>query len=172
MCISVAVVVIVVVSSGVHQPQTFVTVSEHVCGCHVCGRGQIFRKEPFFHGHDNYDQLVKIVKVLGTDDLYSYLEKYDLELDPHIEELFGGCVCVSLRWRRALLCLRECCCESPPSIALRCSVAHPKRPWAKFINSENAHLAKPETLDFIDKLLRCGDGPCSGVCACVWYQRV
>ena len=24
--------------------------------------GMIFRKEPFFHGHDNYDQLVKIVK--------------------------------------------------------------------------------------------------------------
>jgi len=28
--------------------------------------GMIFRKEPFFHGHDNYDQLVKIAKVLGT----------------------------------------------------------------------------------------------------------
>ena len=24
----------------------------------------IFRKEPFFYGHDNYDQLVKIAKVL------------------------------------------------------------------------------------------------------------
>ena len=23
----------------------------------------IFRKEPFFYGHDNYDQLVKIAKV-------------------------------------------------------------------------------------------------------------
>ena len=44
---------------------------------------QIFRKEPFFHGRDNYDQLVKIAKVLGTDDLYSYLNKYDLELHPH-----------------------------------------------------------------------------------------
>jgi hypothetical protein len=22
----------------------------------------VFRKEPFFHGHDNYDQLVKIAK--------------------------------------------------------------------------------------------------------------
>ncbi len=35
----------------------------------------IFRKEPFFFGHDNYDQLVKIARVLGTDDLYAYLEK-------------------------------------------------------------------------------------------------
>lgn len=25
--------------------------------------GMIFQKEPFFHGHDNYDQLVKIAKV-------------------------------------------------------------------------------------------------------------
>ena len=24
---------------------------------------QIFRKEPFFYGHDNYDQLVKVAKV-------------------------------------------------------------------------------------------------------------
>ncbi len=35
-------------------------------------------------------ELVKIVKVLGTDDLYSYLDKYELELDPHIEGLIGG----------------------------------------------------------------------------------
>ena len=25
----------------------------------------------FFHGHDNYDQLVKIAKVLGTDELFA-----------------------------------------------------------------------------------------------------
>ena len=25
--------------------------------------GMIFRKEPFFYGHDNYDQLAKIAKV-------------------------------------------------------------------------------------------------------------
>ena len=28
--------------------------------------GMIFQKEPFFHGHDNYDQLVKIAKVGHT----------------------------------------------------------------------------------------------------------
>lgn len=47
---------------------------------------QIFRKEPFFHGHDNQDQLVKIAKVLGTQDLYAYLEKYALRLDPHLNQ--------------------------------------------------------------------------------------
>lgn len=57
---------------------------------HSHNRGQtlqIFRKEPFFHGHDNYDQLVKIAKVLGTDDLYLYIEKYSIRLDPHYSEL-------------------------------------------------------------------------------------
>ena len=37
--------------------------------------GLIFRKEPFFHGHDNTDQLVKIVRVLGTDELEAYLSE-------------------------------------------------------------------------------------------------
>ena len=41
----------------------------------------IFRKEPFFHGNSNSDQLVKIAKVLGTEDLFDYLDKYDIELD-------------------------------------------------------------------------------------------
>ncbi|CAL9002164.1 unnamed protein product [Prunus brigantina] len=51
--------------------------------------GMIFRKEPFFYGHDNYDQLVKIAKVLGTDELNAYLHKYRIELDPHLAALVG-----------------------------------------------------------------------------------
>ena len=50
---------------------------------------KIFRKEPFFHGHDNYDQLVKIAKVLGTDELFQYLEKYDIELDAQYDDILG-----------------------------------------------------------------------------------
>nr|GMC66306.1 casein kinase II subunit alpha-like [Ipomoea batatas] len=83
--------------------------------------GMIFRKEPFFYGHDNYDQLVKIAKVLGTDELNAYLTKYHLELDPHLTALVGR---------------------------------HSRKPWTKFINSENHHLAVPEAIDFVDKLLR------------------
>jgi casein kinase II subunit alpha len=56
-------------------------------GCMLAG--MIFRKEPFFHGHDNYDQLVKIAKILGTEELYQYLDHYDLELDPHFDGLIG-----------------------------------------------------------------------------------
>ncbi|GKD09780.1 casein kinase II subunit alpha-like protein [Tanacetum coccineum] len=47
----------------------------------------IFRKEPFFYGHDNYDQLVKISKVLGSDELNTYLQRYHLEQDPHLVAL-------------------------------------------------------------------------------------
>lgn len=83
--------------------------------------GMIFQKEPFFYGHDNYDQLVKIGKVLGTDELNAYLNKYQVELDPHLEALLGR---------------------------------HSRKPWSKFINSDNQHLAVPEALDFLDKLLR------------------
>ncbi|KAG6535168.1 hypothetical protein ZIOFF_000130 [Zingiber officinale] len=83
--------------------------------------GMIFRKEPFFYGHDNYDQLVKIAKVLGTDGLTVYLNKYHLELDPQFEALVGR---------------------------------HSRKPWAKFINPDNQHLAVPEAVDFVDKLLK------------------
>lgn len=49
----------------------------------------IFRKEPFFHGNSNSDQLVKIAKVLGTDQLFEYLDKYDIELDAQYDDILG-----------------------------------------------------------------------------------
>lgn len=49
----------------------------------------IFKKEPFFHGHDNYDQLVRIAKVLGTEELHAYIEKYQIDLDPRFDEILG-----------------------------------------------------------------------------------
>ncbi|CAN1193102.1 Casein kinase II subunit alpha-1, partial [Linum perenne] len=51
--------------------------------------GMIFKKEPFFYGHDNHDQLVKIAKVLGTDELNAYLNKYHLVLDPQLDASVG-----------------------------------------------------------------------------------
>jgi len=81
----------------------------------------IFRKDPFFHGHDNYDQLVKIAKVLGTDELYVYLKKYDIELDAHFDEVLSR---------------------------------HQRRPWSRFITSDNQRFVSNEAVDFLDKLLR------------------
>eukprot|EP01116_Phalansterium_solitarium_P023600 TRINITY_DN8360_c0_g1_i1.p1 TRINITY_DN8360_c0_g1~~TRINITY_DN8360_c0_g1_i1.p1 ORF type:complete len:380 (-),score=106.02 TRINITY_DN8360_c0_g1_i1:94-1137(-) len=83
--------------------------------------GMIFRKEPFFHGHDNHDQLVKIAKVLGTDDLFAYLDKYGIALDPHFLSMIGR---------------------------------HTRKPWKKFVTSDNKHLCSAESLDFLDKLLQ------------------
>ncbi|XP_035913814.1 casein kinase II subunit alpha [Anopheles maculipalpis] len=56
-------------------------------GCMLAS--MIFRKEPFFHGHDNYDQLVRIAKVLGTEDLFAYLDKYNIELDPRFNDILS-----------------------------------------------------------------------------------
>lgn len=50
---------------------------------------QIFKIEPFFQGLDNYDQLEKITRVLGTPELFDYLEKYGIELDSHYEGVLG-----------------------------------------------------------------------------------
>ncbi|KAL3307815.1 hypothetical protein Ciccas_013661, partial [Cichlidogyrus casuarinus] len=49
----------------------------------------IFRKEPFFHGHDNNDQLVRIAKVLGTDELFAYISKYEMDLDERFTDILG-----------------------------------------------------------------------------------
>jgi casein kinase II subunit alpha len=49
----------------------------------------IFRREPFFHGLNIADQLVKIAMVLGTGDLFDYLNKYEIELDPYYHGVIG-----------------------------------------------------------------------------------
>ncbi|OSD05406.1 kinase-like protein [Trametes coccinea BRFM310] len=47
----------------------------------------LFRRENFFRGRDNDDQLLKIVKVLGSDDFERYLAKYGLYLQTYDDEL-------------------------------------------------------------------------------------
>lgn len=51
--------------------------------------GMIYIVHPFFHGKDNYDQLVKIARVLGTEELEAYLTKYNLKLDSHFDKIMG-----------------------------------------------------------------------------------
>ena len=80
----------------------------------------IFKKEPFFHGTSNTDQLVKIARVLGTDRLYEYLKKYDIQLSSDYEDLG----------------------------------TYPRKPWSRFIDSNNSSFATPDAIDFVDKLLR------------------
>lgn len=54
-------------------------------GCLLAGL--IFKKEPFFHGSDNFDQLIKIVKVVGSEDILSYIEKFKLKPNKNYDGL-------------------------------------------------------------------------------------
>lgn len=54
-------------------------------GCMLAS--MVFKKEPFFHGKSNTDQLVQIVRILGSDDLHKYLQKYELTLGEEYEDL-------------------------------------------------------------------------------------
>ena len=48
--------------------------------------GMMFSREPFFKGADNQDQLVKIAKVVGTEEVAAYCSKYGITLDPYYDD--------------------------------------------------------------------------------------
>jgi casein kinase II subunit alpha len=54
-------------------------------GCILAGL--LWRREPFFRGKDNLDQLSRIITVLGTSDLIDYVVKYKIELTPQVRDL-------------------------------------------------------------------------------------
>ena len=67
---------------------------------------------------------------MGTDDLFVYLEKYGLELDPQFDKILK-------RYNDTLLIFR-----------------YPRKPWSKFITAENQKYCSNEAIDFLDNLLR------------------
>jgi casein kinase II subunit alpha len=49
--------------------------------------GMMFCKEPFFKGIDNDDQLIRIAKVIGTEDILNYVKKNNhIKLSEYFEE--------------------------------------------------------------------------------------
>jgi casein kinase II subunit alpha len=48
---------------------------------------QIFRREHFFRGSDNDDQLLKILKCLGTEEFDVYLRTYHIQFETGVEGL-------------------------------------------------------------------------------------
>ncbi|RKP29718.1 kinase-like protein [Metschnikowia bicuspidata] len=50
----------------------------------------IFKKEYFFRGDSNNDQLVQIAKVLGTKDLMAYVDKYGIKLSSEYDSILGN----------------------------------------------------------------------------------
>lgn len=53
-------------------------------GCMLAG--MIFVREPFFKGSDNNEQLIKIAKVVGTQAILEYSDKFDVELNSYFKE--------------------------------------------------------------------------------------
>lgn len=54
-------------------------------GCILAGL--LLRREPFFRGKDNPDQLSKIVATLGTTDLLAYIRQANVELTPELQAI-------------------------------------------------------------------------------------
>lgn len=57
-------------------------------GCTMAG--MIFRIDTFFKGSDNFDQLIRIMKVLGDDELHEYVHKYNLKIPSEAKKLMKG----------------------------------------------------------------------------------
>ena len=57
-------------------------------GCTMAG--MIFRRDTFFKGLDNFDQLLKIIKVLGKEDLDKYLKRYNLRMPIEVKKMMGS----------------------------------------------------------------------------------
>jgi len=86
--------------------------------------GLIFGIHPLFHGRDNNDQLVRIIKILGSQCLHDYIDKYNLKLDQCVLDALGK------------------------------DHNYPRRPWSKFINVNNQHLCQSEAIQFLDSMLK------------------
>jgi casein kinase II subunit alpha len=57
-------------------------------GCTMAG--MMFKIDTFFKGSDNFDQLIKIMRVLGEDDLHEYVHRYNLRIPKEVKKLMKG----------------------------------------------------------------------------------
>ncbi|KAJ3316443.1 hypothetical protein HDU76_001787 [Blyttiomyces sp. JEL0837] len=95
-------------------------------GCILAG--MIFRKEVFFRGEDDTDQLRKITEVLGGSDLRAYISKYniDIESQPQFEDV--------------------------AKVVKEAGLS--RQPWYEYVGWNNGDLARENALDLLDGLLR------------------
>mmetsp|Transcript_16620 Transcript_16620/g.24982 ORF Transcript_16620/g.24982 Transcript_16620/m.24982 type:complete len:378 (-) Transcript_16620:259-1392(-) len=94
-------------------------------GCMLAG--MVFIRHPFFHGKSNEDQLVKILRVLGTAGLRTYMNKYNLRLSSAYEPVKA---------------------EFDPKRA------YPQRDLEVFRDSKNKKFAKDDAIDLLNQCLR------------------
>ncbi|CAB9516032.1 Mitogen-activated protein kinase HOG1 (Fragment) [Seminavis robusta] len=96
-------------------------------GCMLAGL--LFRREPFFRGKDNVDQLAKIVSVLGTPDLIAYISTINVDLSPDVRKT-----------------ITECAAREGNKVGRR------RVPWLSF-RAAGTPMPSEESLDLLDKLL-------------------
>ncbi len=101
-------------------------------GCVMAGI--IFKKDPFFKGKDDKDQLRKIVSVIGSEELNKYKESI---FEPSYES--ESC--------------SESCSDSDSSSDSDLD-EYEKTPWEDFVKKNNEDRCNPDAIDLIDKLLK------------------
>ena len=131
--------------------------------------GIIFQKEPFFHGSDNTDQLVKIVEVLGTRDFEAYLNRYGLETPEAFQTKWTAKVQQAAKNKHSSSGRRNSYVAAPGdfSVADQGDAPNPtgdisfsadghseRLSLATFITPDNSRYASRDVMDFLDALLR------------------
>ena len=94
-------------------------------GCILAGL--LFRREPFFRGRDNVDQLAKIVSVLGPNDLRDYCRRVGIDLSTELNA--------------AVL-----------KYSSRAGPNGSRRPWREFVTGSCPEPGN-DALDLLDRLL-------------------
>ncbi|KAJ3215548.1 Casein kinase II subunit alpha [Dinochytrium kinnereticum] len=79
-------------------------------GCILAG--MIFRREVFFQGEDDVDQLRAIVRVLGGDDLRAYVAKYAISLSCEpVQSIVETSTFTELTFNQMVLTLKAAYCQ-------------------------------------------------------------
>ena len=130
--------------------------------------GLLFRKEPFFHGKDNDDQLGQIVSVLGIRDFLRYYRRVGrLRSSRRGDGVDGNAMRLSHKARAAIG--RYCSLashsassssssissseeEEAPSSSTADGDAGNRKPWLSFLPPK-CPVPSPQGLDLLDKLL-------------------
>lgn len=101
-------------------------------GCILAGL--LFRREPFFRGKDNEEQLALIVSVLGTRDFLPYCRKCNVRLSSKSRAAIG-----------------KYCSESLEEGSVARDIGR-RKPWLSFL-TPTCPIPSPQALDLLDKLL-------------------
>jgi len=116
-------------------------------GCILAGL--LFRKEPFFRGKDNEDQLGKIVSVLGTRDFLTYCRKCDVRLTGGMRAAIGK---YCSRAAMAKEASSSSSSEEAPSSLLDNDMGR-RTPWMNFLCDPTCPVPSADALDLLDGLL-------------------